>query len=147
MTQRFYAFLSNAQQAHQVMVSLWEQVKPWLISGHRFELEIRPERRNTEQNAKLHAELSEVAARVPWAGSLRDLDTWKRLMTAAWLRARGESVEILPAIDGHGVDVVFRRTSSLTKAECAELIEFVLAWKAEHMELATSEPDVDAADL
>jgi hypothetical protein len=68
------------------------------------------------------------------AGKKRDTEVWKRLMTAAWLRARGESVEVLPAIDGHGIDVVFRRTSSLTKAECSELLEFVLAWKAEHME-------------
>ena len=62
---------------------------------------------------------------------MRDVDTWKRLLTAGWLRARGESVEILPAIDGHGVDVVFRRTSNLTIKECAELIEYVHAWGAE----------------
>jgi len=37
-------------------------------------------------------------------------------------------VELLPAIDGHGVDVVFRRTSSLTRAECAELADYILAW-------------------
>lgn len=38
---------------------------------------------------------------------------------------------MLPAVDGHGVDIVFRRTSELTRSECAELIEFVLAWSAE----------------
>ena len=27
---------------------------------------------------------------------------------------------------------VFRRTSQLTRSECAELIEYVLAWSAEH---------------
>ena len=37
-------------------------------------------------------------------------------------------MELLPAIDGHGVDVVFRRTSSLTRAECAELADYILAW-------------------
>jgi hypothetical protein len=57
-------------------------------------------------------------------------------MTAAWLRDRGESIEVLPALDGHGIDVVFRRTSDLTRGECAELIEFVIAWKAEHLEAA-----------
>jgi hypothetical protein len=35
---------------------------------------------------------------------------------------------MLPAIDGHGVDLVFRRTSQLTNAECNELIEYVQAW-------------------
>jgi hypothetical protein len=43
----------------------------------------------------------------------------------------GESVEILPALDGHGVDIVPARTSKLTRKECADLIEFVFAWGAE----------------
>lgn len=130
----YYAFLHNAQQAHACLTQAFAQLKPMLIAGHRFELSITPERRSTEANAKLHAELGEIASNVEWAGKKRDIETWKRLMTAAWLRARGESIEVLPALDGHGIDVVFRRTSSLTKAECAELIEFILAWKAEHME-------------
>lgn len=93
---------------------------------------IKPPTRSGEQNAMLHALLTEIAARVPWAGKLRDVETWKRLLTAAWLRARGDSVEFLPALDGHGVDVVFRRTSTLTRAECSELVDFVQAWAAEH---------------
>jgi len=90
-----------------------------------------PASRNSAQNALLHALLTEIARSVEWAGEKRDVETWKRLCTAAWLRARGESVEVLPAIDGHGIDVVFRRTSKLTKAECAELVDFVQAWAVE----------------
>lgn len=89
--------------------------------------------RSLEANAKLHAELTEIADNVEWCGKKRPVETWKRLMTAAWLRARGESVEILPALDGHGVDVVFRRTSDLSRAEMSELIEYLLAWKAENL--------------
>jgi predicted phage tail protein len=126
--------LYNAQQAVTALRGLFEQIKPWLVAGWRIKITAEQETRSVDQNAKLHAELAEVAATVEWAGKKRDTEVWKRLMTAAWLRARGESVEVLPAIDGHGIDVVFRRTSSLTKAECSELLEFVLAWKAEHME-------------
>lgn len=90
-------------------------------------------KRNLEQNAFLHAAISEIAKKVPWAGRLRDVETWKRLLTAAWLRARGESIELLPAVDGHGVDVVFRHTSKLTKSEFSELIEYINAWKAENV--------------
>jgi hypothetical protein len=60
------------------------------------------------------------------------VDTWKRLLTAAWLRSRGEPIEMLPALDGNGIDIVFRKTSQLTKTECAELSEFVMAWAADH---------------
>lgn len=88
--------------------------------------------RNGAQNALLHSLLGEVAETVEWAGKKRTVEVWKRLLCAAWLRARGESIEVLPALDGHGVDLVYAPTSSLSKAECAELIDFVTAWAAEH---------------
>jgi hypothetical protein len=131
---KHFAILHDAEQGHEAMQRAWSAIKPHLRDGRRFELRIKDETRNSEQNALLHAELSDIARSVPWAGSMRDIETWKRLMTAAWLRARGEQVEFLPALDGHGVDVVFRHTSELTKAECAELIDYIQAWKAEHME-------------
>ena len=132
MAERITLSLVNAQQAHQAIQTAWMHAKGWLMaSDTRLTLEIRPEKRSDAQNRLLHACLSEISKQVEWAGAKRDVDTWKRLLTAAWLRARGEGVEVLPAIDGHGIDVVFRHTSKLTKAECAELSEFVMAWAAE----------------
>lgn len=131
-----YAVLRDPQQAHAVLSRIWPEVKARTLAGHVLELSITPERRSSEANAKFHAELAEIADTVEWAGKKRDIECWKRLLIAAWLRARGEGVELLPALDGHGVDVVFRRSSTLTRAEMAELIEFVLAWKSEHMEPA-----------
>ena len=132
MAERITMSLYNAQQAHQAIQTAWHHAKGWLMaSDTRLTLEIRPEKRSDAQNRLLHACLSEISKQVEWAGSKRDVDTWKRLLTAAWLRARGEPIEMLPALDGHGVDIVFRRTSQLTKAECAELSEFVMAWAAE----------------
>ena len=132
MAERITMSLYNAQQAHQAIQTAWKHAKGWLMaSDTRLTLEIRPEKRSDAQNRLLHACLSEISKQVEWAGAKRDVDTWKRLLTAAWLRARGESIEMLPALDGHGVDIVFRRTSQLTKAECAELSEFVMAWAAE----------------
>ena len=132
MTERITLPLINPVQAHQAIETAWRHAKGWLMAGdQRLTLEIRPEKRSDAQNRLLHACLSEISKQVEWAGAKRDVDTWKRLLTAAWLRARGEGVEVLPAIDGHGIDVVFRHTSKLTKAECAELSEFVMAWAAE----------------
>ena len=132
MAERLTMSLYNAQQAHQAIKTAWHHAKGWLAAGDtRLTLEIRPEKRSDAQNRLLHVCLSEISKQVEWAGCKRDVDTWKRLLTAAWLRARGEPIEMLPALDGHGVDIVFRRTSQLTKAECAELSEFVMAWAAE----------------
>ena len=120
-------------QAHKAMMAqLWPMLQSSLLAGHKMVLELRPETRRMAENAMLHALLTAISNKIEWAGKKRDVEVWKRLITAAWLRARGEGIELLPAIDGHGVDVVFRHTSKLTRAECAELIEYVQAFCAEH---------------
>jgi len=131
MTDRLTLPLWEPVQAHAALMTAWKWIKPLLMAGHRLTLEVRPEKRSDAENRLLHALLTHIARTQEWAGKKRDVEVWKRLLVASWLRARGESVEILPALDGHGVDVVFRRTSDLSKGECAELISYVEAWAAE----------------
>lgn len=99
-------------------------------SGYRVTIE--PPKRNLDINAALHAKIGEIAACTEWAGRRWDIETWKRLLVAAWTRATGERSLILPALDGHGVDIVFRRTSTMTQKEVSDLLAFVEAWQAEH---------------
>lgn len=66
---------------------------------------------------------------------------------AAWTRAIGEPVEILPALDGNGVDIVFRKTSKLSVSECSELIEFVLAWATENGVLLDERVDQETGEI
>ena len=133
MTDRLVLRLYNAQQAHSAIQQAWAHAKGWLLAGgKRLVLEIKPETRSDKQNRLLHAMLGDIAAQVEWAGAKRDAEVWKRLLVAAWCRARREQVELLPALDGHGVDIVFRRTSQLTRGECAELCDFIGAWCAEN---------------
>ena len=120
--------LSGLSQAHDAINGVWRLAKTGILAGHRFVLTLKPETRSDPQNRKLHAMLGDISRQIQWAGSKRDIEVWKRLLVAAWTRAQGEQVEVLPAIDGHGVDIVFRRTSKLNKGEMAELIEFVSAW-------------------
>lgn len=103
-----------------------------MSAGDNQRVEIKERTRSLDQNAKLHALLNEIARSIEWAGAYRSVDTWKRLLTAAWLRSNNEHVEILPAIDGHGVDIVFTKTSSLSVTKMIDLIEFIQAWHAEH---------------
>ena len=120
---------NNPNQSREAMVRLWvEFLKPALAAGRRMVLTAKPETRSLAENALLHAMLTHISRHQQWAGKKRDVDTWKRLLIAAWCRARGEAIELLPALDGHGVDIGFRRSSDRTVAECAELIEFIYAW-------------------
>ncbi len=146
MAERLVLRLHNAQQGHGAIQQAWAHAKGWLLAGgQRLVLEIKPETRSDKQNRLLHAMLGDIAAQVEWAGAKRDAEVWKRLLVAAWCRARREQVELLPALDGHGVDIVFRRTSQLTRGECAELCDFIGAWCAENgVELREARQWVDA---
>lgn len=93
---------------------------------------ISEKNRTLEENSLLHALITEIAKKMEWAGAKRDVETWKRLLVAAWCRVHGSAVNILPALDGSGVDIIPVRTSKLTKKECSDLIEYIYAWGADN---------------
>lgn len=127
---RHQTTLTSAAQGHEVIRKLWAWARPRLEDGKRLTVEFEEERRNLAQNKLLHALIQDIASRREWAGRKQDAEVWKRLLVAAWMRARGQQVMLLPALDGHGVDAVFQRTSELSKAECADLIDWITAWDA-----------------
>lgn len=84
--------------------------------------------RSPEQNAKLHALLSDIASQKQWAGHWLDVEDWKRLMVAAFERANNQAARIFPSIDGKGIDMIYRRSSRMSKQEMSDLIEFATSW-------------------
>lgn len=97
-----------------------------------YTVAIKKPSRNNEQNAALHALLQEIAHTRKWSGQKLSVDDWKRLLTAGWCKATGRGVKIVPALDGQGFDAIYQRTSTLSKAEMSELIDYISAWKAEN---------------
>lgn len=77
--------------------------------------------------------LADIADQLEWAGAKRDLEVWKRLLVAAWLRARGESVEVLPALDGHGIDKELDARQSWTRPNAQSCWTSIWAWAIERM--------------
>lgn len=96
-----------------------------------FSVVVGPPTRTLEENALLHAILSEISRQVIWDSAYQDVETWKRMLTAGWCRATGRPMKILTAVDGHGIDLVPVKTSNLSKSDCAELIDYILAWGAD----------------
>ncbi|YCH23140.1 recombination protein NinB [Pseudomonas sp. D1-3] len=88
--------------------------------------------RSGEQNKKLHAALGDISRQVEHAGKKWDILIWKRLLTAAWMREAGDNPQLIPAVDGNGFDIVYERTSQLTVKQCANLLEWIQAFGAEH---------------
>ena len=77
----------------------------------------------------------DIAKQRDWpekSGHFLDPKQWQQLMIAAWEREHDRQFEVLPSIDRHDFDVVFRRASRLSKDEMGELIPFAEAWCAEN---------------
>lgn len=80
--------------------------------------------RNTDQNSKLWAVLSEISAQVEWYGKKLSADAWKDVLSAALKKQ-----EAVPGIDG-GFVILGQRTSHMTKREFSDLIELAQAFGA-----------------
>lgn len=142
MAERITIQLYQPAQAHAALMTAWaECIKPMLIGGHRLVLEVRPQPRSSQQNARLHAMLTELALNVEWGGKKLPMEVWKRLCMAAWMREERQSPQLVPALDGNGVDIIYERTSRLTKDECGRLMEWITAFAAERGVMLGVDPE------
>ncbi|RMX08512.1 NinB family protein [Corticibacter populi] len=128
MSDRQTFTVRDAVQGYPVMQRAWQFAKANVMAGRPMLVEVRPLTRSLEQNARLHASIADIARQKEWGGKRWTVEEWKRLLAAAWCRAKAQGVEMVPAIDGQGFDVLYQRTSTLTKAECADLLDYIYSW-------------------
>lgn len=128
-------FTLDEANARSKMVFAWQEVKRLVQAGKRASVKVDEAkcRRTLDQNAKFHACCHEVAQQCVWAGKARDAEAWKRLFLDAWARAtQRRQVEIVPSLDGDSVVHLGVQSRSLPVDDMSELLEFVIAWCAEH---------------
>lgn len=104
---------------------VWLQLKAMLMAGHRMIVEVKPETRSTEQNARLWAMLAEISRQVDWYGHRLTPDEWKDVFSAAMKRTK-----VVPGLDG-GFVVCGQSTSKMTKGEMSEMQTLMEAFGAE----------------
>lgn len=97
---------------------------------------ISPKTRSLVSNALMWVLLGEIAEQVTWHGQKLLAEEWKDMATAAL-----KNQKVVPGIGG-GFVVLGARTSKMTSAEMAELIDFLYAFGVEH-EVKFSEPPVN----
>ena len=118
--------LYQPAQAHAALMTAWaECIKPMLTAGNRLVLEVRPQTRSSQQNARLWAMLTEVSSQVDWYGQKLSPEDWKHIFTASLKKTRA-----VPGIDG-GIVVLGQSTSRMTKAEMCDLQTLIEAFAAE----------------
>jgi hypothetical protein len=96
-------------------------------AGDGFVVKISEPTRTDDQNAKMWAILSDVSRAKPDGRSLVP-EVWKSL----FLQALGHDQRFEQALDGRGVVPVGFRSSRLTKAQMADLIELIYEFGARH---------------
>lgn len=89
-------------------------------------------KRSLDQNAKLHSLLGDIAKQKQWDGEYMEIEDWKRLLTAGWMKATGRTVKLVRDLEGNGFVPIYQRTSRLSVKEMIELIEFVTAWMVDN---------------
>lgn len=122
MKQTYYLHGRARQNALQAVQSAPE--------GWRVIVEEKP--RSLSQNAKFHAMCEDIArSGMQWAGVTRDATEWKVLLISGHAIATKREVEVVRGLEGELVSI--RESSAdMRGSRMSSLIEYTLAWCAEH---------------
>lgn len=89
---------------------------------------IGPKTRSLDQNAKLHAILTDLAkSPVTWAGKRRSVEEWKALIISGHSVATNHGGEVVPGIENEFV-AIRESSASMSVARAASLITYLLAF-------------------
>lgn len=126
MTDRLSIRMWEPTQARKALDGpIWTQLKAHLMAGRRMVVEVKPETRSLEANARMWAMLTEISAQVEWYGHHLTPGEWKDVFSAAMKRTK-----VVPGLDG-GFVVCGQSTSKMTRAEMSEMQELMAAFAAE----------------
>jgi len=118
--------LYNAQQANATINEAYQAIKPHLMAGSQFSLQIKPKTRSTEQNSRMWAMLTEVSNQVEWYGRKLTPEAWKCVFSASLKKQ-----DVVPGLHGDFV-VIGQSTSQMSVREMSDLQTFIEVWAAEN---------------
>lgn len=133
MTQKIAIPCYEPTQAHKALVgTIWPLLKASVMAGHRMIVKCEPEKRSLDQNAKFHAMCLDISkSGLQWAGKKRTAAEWKVLLVSGHSVATNEGSEIIPGLENEFVNVR-ESTATMSKKRGASLIEYTLAFGAQH---------------
>lgn len=93
---------------------------------------VRPAGRTLDQNARLHAMLSDIAASgFEWAGCRRTVDELKVLFVSAHAIAEGRHQEVVRGLEDEPV-ALRESTASMSKERLGSLMDYIESWCVQH---------------
>lgn len=126
MSDARYVILRDKQRRDLAKQYIEDAPADWVVT-------VRPSTRSLEQNALIHAALTDIGKAIGWKfnGQAVDIDDLKTIFMAAYRKASGNQTRFVMGIDGQPI-ILNWRTRDLTKKECSEFIDMVYAWLGEH---------------
>ena len=115
--------MQNAAKAASAILSQGKVAVIEVMEGERG--------RTGDQNAKIHAMLSDIARQVELNGMKYSAHVWKRLTVAEWLKDAGERPMIIQDLSGE-ILVLWEKTSKMTTKQMASYIEWLYAFGVEY---------------
>jgi NinB protein. len=97
-----------------------------------WRVEMKEPKRSTEQNAKLWANLTEIAAQVKYHGVKLSPEDYKLLFISSLFRDRSERMRLVPNLEGNGFVALGGRSSDLSVSEMRDLIELTEMYAAQN---------------
>lgn len=128
--ERFKRFITRNNR-RDVMALAWEAAGSLLQAHERITVEVRPIRRSDEQNAKLHAMLSDIARQKEFNGQKRTIEEWKMIFVSAHRIATGGQAEMVVGLEGEVINLR-ESTAQMGVKRLASLIEYIQAWAADN---------------
>lgn len=94
--------------------------KPFIVT-------IQERTRSLEQNARLHAMLSEISRKTTYLGKSRGVEFWKGLFVSGWQMATNQHPEIVPGLEGEFINIR-ESTTKLTVGKLTEVMDYIEAY-------------------
>ena len=123
------AFILAPENGRERMMAAWQAACRILEHGLRCRITVEElqSTRTLDQNDKLNAMCGDVAAQVEWHGQWLSKDDWRHMFVASYRKGQ----KVVPGIDG-GFVVLGASSRKLRIKECADVIELIYAFGAEH---------------
>lgn len=94
-------------------------------------VKIQPITRTLEQNAKLHAMLTDISKQCEFNGKRLDVDNWKAIFVSAHKIATGGQAEMAIGLEGEVINLR-ESTAQMSVKRMASLIEYITAYGISH---------------
>ena len=128
-TQKFKRFITQ-ENKRDVMRLAWETVGTLLEANDVVCVEVREKKRSDEQNALLHAMLTEVSRKLEFNGKKLSVDQWKLVFVSAHAIATGKPAEMVIGLEGEVINLR-ESTAQMGVKRLNSLIEYIHAYCAD----------------